>query len=64
MPIENSSVVTSAYLDRIIAEIFDGNGQRLYFENSSILVNIYLNWHKAGLSAAMASAFASWIALS
>ena len=46
MLIENSSVVTSAYLDRNVAETFDGNGRRLCFANSFIVTNIYTS--KAG----------------
>ena len=48
MLIESSSVVTSAYLDRNVAETFDGNGRRLCFTNSSIVTNIYLDRNKAG----------------
>ena len=46
MLIQNSFVVTSAYLDRNVAETFDGNGRRLCFANSSIVTNAYLDRNK------------------
>ena len=46
--IENSSVITSAYLDRNVGETFDGNRRRLCFVNSSIVTNIHLDRNKAG----------------
>ena len=59
MLIENSSVVMSAYLERNVAETFDGNGQRLCLTNSSIVMNITLTEIKRGLSAATGNAFTS-----
>ena len=52
MLIENYFVVTGAYFNQNVSETFDSNRRRLGFANSSIVMNIYPNEIKRGLSAA------------